>query len=60
MRLLPYCSSAAAHAWHHAKTDGMYASQFALWDWALGTDREFRKWEARQSGKSLSKGKASA
>jgi hypothetical protein len=38
----------------------MYASQFALWDWALGTDKGFRKWESQQGGKSLSKGKASA
>jgi sterol desaturase/sphingolipid hydroxylase (fatty acid hydroxylase superfamily) len=48
VRLLPFGSSAAAHAWHHSHTDGMYASQFSWWDSALGTDVAFRKWEARQ------------
>ena len=46
VRLLPWGASAEGHAWHHAHTDGMFASQFAWWDSLLGTDKGFLEWQA--------------
>lgn len=41
-RVLPFGASVEGHDYHHSRNGGMFASQFALWDWLCGTDRAFQ------------------
>jgi len=50
LRVSPWAALAAGHAWHHAHTDGVYASQFCWLDAACGTDAAFLKWLEREGG----------
>jgi len=57
VRILPFGSSANAHAWHHRYFDGMYASQFSFWDSIFATDKGFKVWESKQRAQKVGLGK---
>mmetsp|Transcript_10777 Transcript_10777/g.23420 ORF Transcript_10777/g.23420 Transcript_10777/m.23420 type:complete len:353 (-) Transcript_10777:73-1131(-) len=39
---IPFWGGAVHHDFHHKEFEGNYASVFTLWDWAFGTDGNFR------------------
>ncbi len=43
LRLL---GTAAKHDFHHSHNKGCYGSMFGIWDWAMGTDADFRRFQA--------------
>ncbi|TPX45990.1 hypothetical protein SeMB42_g02782 [Synchytrium endobioticum] len=45
---LPIWAGANFHDYHHMAFVGNYASSFRLWDYIMGTDKQFYVWEARK------------
>ena len=44
-----HIDSASRHAYHHQfPTKGCYGTAIGLWDWLLGTDKQWREWKAKQ------------
>lgn len=52
-RATPWAALAAGHAWHHAHTAGVFASQFVFWDALFGTDKAFNDWHAEAAKKDV-------
>ncbi len=44
VRLLPFGATAEGHDYHHTHNDGVYASEFEVWDRAGGTTGKFTEW----------------
>jgi sterol desaturase/sphingolipid hydroxylase (fatty acid hydroxylase superfamily) len=55
VRCLPWGASAEGHAFHHANTVGIYASQWGWWDALCGTDAAFLAWAEAEEAKGLAK-----
>ncbi|MBL8950379.1 MAG: sterol desaturase family protein [Myxococcaceae bacterium] len=46
---VPWSPWASRHAYHHEFNRGCFGAFFALWDRALGTDKDWRAWKAKQA-----------
>lgn len=58
MRCTPWAALAEGHDFHHAKTVGVFASEFGWWDAAFGTNVAFERWlEAQDQQRVAAAGK---
>ncbi len=50
-----HIDSASRHAYHHLyPTKGCFGTALGLWDWILGTDKNWREWKAKEQLKKSS------